>query len=264
MKTTSIMPVLFIGHGNPMNAIENNEFSQKWAEIAAKIPRPKSILCISAHWETWGTLVTGAKRPETIHDFGGFPDALYRVSYPAPGDKDLAQDLVKNMKSSKVTLCTDRGLDHGCWSVLKRMYPAADIPVVQLSLDQAKKGKEHFETAKELAYLREHDVLIIGSGNMVHNLYLVDFSRDDFNAEYGFDWAVKANETMKTLIVKQDYGNLCDYGSLGEAVKLAVPTPEHYFPMLYTLALRRDGDGIIFFNDKAVAGSLTMTSFLLG
>jgi 4,5-DOPA dioxygenase extradiol len=263
MKKT-LMPVIFVGHGNPMNAVENNEFSLKWAEIAAQIPKPKAILCISAHWETWGTMLTGAKNPETIHDFGGFPGALYEVKYPAPGDINLAQDAVKNIKKTKTTISPDRGFDHGCWSVLKRMYPKADIPVVQLSLDQSKSGKEHFELAKELSCLREKDILVIGSGNMVHNLYLVDFSGDDFNAEYGFDWAVKANETMKKLIMDKEYEKLCEYEKLGANVQKAVPTPEHYFPMIYALALRRGEDSLNFFNDKAVAGSLTMTSFIIG
>lgn len=262
MKSTTIMPVLFAGHGNPMNAIENNEFSAKWEEIASQIPRPKSVLCVSAHWETWGSLVTGVEKPQTIHDFGGFPEALYRVSYPAPGDKKLANDL-SGIKGAKITVCHDRGLDHGCWSVLKRMYPKADVPVVQLSLDQAKTAEEHFELGKKLAYLRSEGVLIIGSGNIVHNLYLVELKSGDFNEEFGFDWAIKANELIKQLIVNKQYDELCRYGALGEAINLAVPTPEHYLPMLYTLAVRRDEDKVKFFNDKAVAGSLSMTGFVL-
>ena len=258
------MPALFIGHGNPMNAIESNEFSLKWEEIALQLPKPKAVLCISAHWETWGTMVTGVEKPDTIHDFGGFPEELYRVSYPAKGNKSLAAEIAGSLAKFKATLCHDRGLDHGCWSVLKRMYPKADVPVLQLSLDQTKSGLEHFEIGKALAYLREQGVLIMGSGNLVHNLYLIEMKSEDFNEEYGFDWAIEANEKFKALIVNNEHDKLCKYGALGQAVSLAVPTPEHYLPMLYTMAVRKPEDKVSFFNDKAVAGSLTMTGVVLG
>jgi 4,5-DOPA dioxygenase extradiol len=263
MSKNNIMPVLFIGHGNPLNAIENNEFSKGWEDIAKEIPHPDSILCISAHWETWGPMVTASDKPETIHDFGGFPEALYRVKYPAAGSTKLANQVKKAIKSCKVTADNERGLDHGCWSVLKRMYPKADVPVVQLSLDQALSGPEHYKMAKELASLREEGVLIIGSGNIVHNLYLVELHGEDFNEEFGFDWAIKANDLVKKLIVNEEFEKLADYKSLGKAINLAAPTPEHFLPVLYPLALKRKGEEIMFFNDRAIAGSLTMTSFII-
>lgn len=258
---TNLMPVMFVGHGNPMNAIEENKFSRMWEEVGKTLPEPKAILCISAHWESWGTLVTPGSRPKTIHDFGGFPRELYQVKYPAPGSTWLV-DKVQELLGNEATPSDTWGLDHGCWSVLKRMFPGADVPVVQLSLDQAKDGKAHFEMAKKLAPLREKGVLIIGSGNMVHNLRLIEFPEGDFNQEFGFDWAYEANALFKKLIDKDDYAKLCAYEKLGKAAQLAIPTPEHYFPMLYILALLRDGEKIEYFNDSAVAGSLTMTSFV--
>jgi 4,5-DOPA dioxygenase extradiol len=247
-----------------MNVIENNEFTKGWEDAAKNIPKPKAVLCVSAHWETWGTMVTGSGKPETIHDFGGFPEELYRVQYPAPGSRWLADKVLNILKKCETAVDNGRGLDHGCWSVMSRMYPKADIPVVQLSLDQSKSGMVHYDMAKELIELRDEGVLIIGSGNIVHNLYLVETRGDDFNAEYGFDWAIKAKELIKNLIIEDEYKKLADYGSLGNAAGLAIPTPEHYLPMLYTLALRRKGDILKFFNDKTVAGSLAMTSFILG
>jgi 4,5-DOPA dioxygenase extradiol len=264
MVGKKIMPVMFVGHGNPMNAIEDNEFSRGWVAVAKKLPRPEAILCVSAHWESWGPQVNGAGKLATIHDFGGFPPELYQVSYNAQGSGRLSAEVIKLVSGSKVTVSKDRGLDHGCWSVLSRMYPEADIPVIQLSLDQSKTGSEHYRTAKELMPLREKGVLIIGSGNMVHNLYMVDLKGDDFNEEYGFDWANRASGLFKKLIKGREDKKLCGYESLGKDVDLAIPTPEHFLPLLYTIALRRDDDNLEFFNDKAVAGSLTMTSLILG
>jgi len=258
------MPVMFVGHGNPMNAIEDNEFSGGWENAAEKIPKPEAILCVSAHWESWGAQLTGAGRLETIHDFGGFPEELYRVQYNAAGSLWLGEEVKKLCKGNNITINEKRGLDHGCWSVLSRMYPDSGVPVVQLSLDQSKSGAEHYETAQKLMKLREKGVLIIGSGNLVHNLYMVDLKGDDFNEEYGFDWAERANRLFKKLIINREDDKMCGYEKLGKDAKLAIPTPEHFLPALYILALRRDNDKLEFFNDKAVAGSLTMTSFILG
>jgi 4,5-DOPA dioxygenase extradiol len=259
----SAMPVLFIGHGTPMNGVENNEFTSKWEEIARTIPKPKAILCVSAHWETWGTLLTGDDKPKTIHDFGGFPESLYKVTYPAKGSKWLADEAKAAIKSIKVECSSEWGLDHGCWVVLKKMFPDADVPVVQLSLDNSKSGPYHYDLAGELMPLRDKGVLIIGSGNIVHNLRAMQLISDDFNAEYGFDWAYEAAYTIKKLIHSNEHKKLADYTSLGSAINLAVPTPEHYLPMIYVLALRRIEDKLEFFNEKIIGGSLSMASFIL-
>jgi 4,5-DOPA dioxygenase extradiol len=260
------MPVLFVGHGSPMNAIEDNEFSRGWRNVGGTLPRPKAILCISAHWETWGTLVTAMKKPRTIHDFGGFPRDLYEVQYPAPGSPTLAQETRTVVKKTDVSLDNDRGLDHGCWSVLSRMFPGADVPVIQMSLDSTKPPRDHYDLGKELAPLRQKGVLIVGSGNIVHNLRRVMFAGDglgDFNKPFGLDWAIEAGELFKRLIDANRHEELIDYSLLGKAVELAVPTPEHYLPLLYALALQREDEAITYFNDKPVAGSLTMTSLII-
>jgi 4,5-DOPA dioxygenase extradiol len=259
----NLMPVFFIGHGSPMNAIEDNQFSKVWKEAGQKVTRPKAILCISAHWETKGTQVTAMKSPKTIHDFGGFPKELYEVQYPAPGSSWLASQVKNIIKKAEVLFNEDWGLDHGCWSVLSKMFPKADIPVIQLSLDYTKSAGYHYELAKELLPLRKKDVLIIGSGNLVHNLFMISVSDNNINEPFGFDWAIEANNLFKKLIIEKDYNSLTNYKSLGYAVKLAIPTPEHYLPMIYAIALRQKNEVISFFNDKPVAGSITMTSFLI-
>jgi len=256
------MPVMFVGHGSPMNAIEDNEFTRGWREAGRTLPKPKAILCISAHWETRGTRLTAMEKPRTIHDFGGFPAPLYQVQYPAPGSEWLAKETRDTVKKTPVELNHEWGLDHGCWSILIRMFPEADVPVIQMSLDVNKRPQEHFELAKELAELRKKGVLIVGSGSIVHNLRQVviqsgDFN--DFNQPYGLDWALEANDMVKHLINEGDYQSLINYRTLGRAVDLAVPTPEHYLPLLYALALKDNDDDISYFNDKPVAGSLTMT-----
>jgi 4,5-DOPA dioxygenase extradiol len=260
------MPALFVGHGSPMNAIEDNEFSRGWKKIAQDLPRPKAVLCVSAHWETAGVRVTAMDRPPTIHDFGGFPRELYEVQYPAPGSAWLTAEVKKAIAPAEVALDSGWGLDHGCWSVLSRMYPSADVPVVQLSLDTQRSAREHYDLAKGLAPLREKGVLVAGSGNLVHNLGLVQFSGDgpdDFSRPFGFDWAIEANTLFKKLINENVYEKLADYHSLGRTVRLAVPTPEHYLPMLYALALKEKDESVAFFNDVPVAGSLSMTSFVV-
>jgi len=257
------MPVLFVGHGSPMYAIEENEFVQTWRDMGDTLPIPKAIICISAHWETRGTQVTAMQQPQTIHDFGGFPRELYEINYPAPGNPELAKEAINLIKSSPVTPNEKWGLDHGAWSVIRRIYPKADIPVIQLSMDYNKSPKEHYELAKELVSLRDKGVLIIGSGNIVHNLRQVAWDKPD-DQEYGYDWTIEANETVKKLIIEGKHNELINYKSLGKAVQMAAPSADHYLPLLYALALKKEDEEVSFFNDKAVMGSLTMTSIKIG
>jgi 4,5-DOPA dioxygenase extradiol len=262
-KSTDKFPVLFVGHGSPMNAIEENEFVTGWRNMGKTIAKPKAILCISAHWETRGTFVTAMEKPKTIHDFGGFPMELYEVDYPAPGSPDLAKETKTLIKKTEVGLDDKWGLDHGCWSVVKHLYPKADIPVIQLSMDYLQSPQYHYDLSKELSSLRKKGVLIIGSGNMVHNLGMVSWEKLE-EPGYGYDWAIAANEKMKKLILSNDHKSLINYKLQGSAFNLAVPTPDHYLPLLYSLALKEENEKIIVFNDKAVAGSLTMTSIKIG
>jgi 4,5-DOPA dioxygenase extradiol len=257
------MPVLFLGHGSPMNAIEENEFVHGWREIGRTIPRPGAILCISAHWETRGTLVTAMDDPVTIHDFGGFPKALYDVQYPAPGSPGLAKEIKKIIKKTDVGLDEKWGLDHGCWSVVKHLYPEADVPVLQLSLDYNQAPRHHYELAKELAPLRSNGILIIGSGNIVHNLAMVAWDKMNTD-DYAYDWAMEAKEKMKKFILDDDHRSLIEYKSQGREFALSVPTPEHFLPLLYSLALKEENEQVILFNDRSVAGSLAMTSLKIG
>lgn len=262
LSSSPKMPVLFLGHGSPMNAIEENEFVNGFRNIAKDIPKPNAILCISAHWETKGTYVTAMQNPRTIHDFGGFPKALFDVQYPAPGHPELAKEMQKIITSSKVELDDKWGLDHGAWSVIKHLYPKADIPIIQMSLDYTLSSQNHYDLAKQIVSLREKGVLIIGSGNMVHNLGLVAWKK--LNENFAFDWASEANEKMKKFILEQNHKELINFKSQGKAFDLAIPTPEHYLPLLYTLALQSKDEELKLFNDKAVAGSLTMTSIKIG
>jgi len=260
LSSTAQMPVLFIGHGNPMNAIEENEFVTGWRTIGKTLPKPNAILCVSAHWETRGTLVTAMEKPLTIHDFGGFPQALFDVQYPAPGSPELAKETRDIIKTTQVGLDEKWGLDHGAWSVINRLYPHADVPVIEMSLDHYQTPQYHYDLAKELSLLRRKGILIIGSGNMVHNLQLAAWNK--LNAgEYGYDWAIEANEKMKSFILNGDHQQLINYKSQGKAFDLAIPSPEHYLPLLYTLALKEDNEMLTLFNDKTIAGSLSMTSF---
>ena len=255
----SLMPVLFVGHGSPMNGIEDNEFSKRWAQMALEIPVPKAVLVISAHWLTRGTHITAMDFPQTIHDFGGFPQALFDVQYPAPGDPLLAKETASIIHTTAVGLSHDWGLDHGAWTIIKHMYPAADIPVLQLSIDYTKPPQYHYDLAKELYALRKKGVLVVGSGNMVHNLRMVSWQHID-KPGFGFDWALKMNDTFKELISNGSHDKLIKYESLGREALLAIPTPDHYLPLMYTLGLQGGRDKISFFNDTAVAGALTMTS----
>lgn len=263
LSNTESMPVLFVGHGSPMNAIEENEFVAEFRKVREKLPRPKAILCISAHWETQGTRVTAMEQPRTIHDFRGFPPELYELSYPAPGSPELANEVKKNITESDVIFDNQWGLDHGCWSVVKHFYPEADIPVVQLSLDYRKTPLEHYQLARELMALRNKGVLIIGSGNMVHNLGLVAWDKLKVPG-FGYDWALEADKIMKQMIIEGDYKSLANYKVLGKAFELSIPTPEHFLPLIYSLALRQNSDEVSFFNDKVIGGSLTMTSVMIG
>ena len=262
-ENTPRMPVLFIGHGSPMNAIEENEFVQGWRDLGKSLPHPKAILCVSAHWETRGTYVTAMSNPKTIHDFGGFPKALYEVEYPAPGSSELANETKHTITKTTVGLDEKWGLDHGAWSVIRRMYPEADVPVIEMSLDYSQGPQYHYDLGKQLAALRNKGVLIIGSGNMVHNLRLVAWDKMN-EPEYGFDWAIHANDKFKSLIESGDFKSLISYNNLGREVQLAVPTPDHYLPLLYALALKEENEAVSFFNDKPVMGSLTMTSVRIG
>lgn len=258
MSSTEKMPVLFLGHGSPMNAIEENEFVSAFKKLGKELIRPNAILCISAHWETKGTFVTAMQNPPTIHDFGGFPQALFDVQYPAPGSLELAQETKKIITKTEIGLDDKWGLDHGAWSVIKHLYPNADIPVIQMSIDYSQPAKYHYELAKEISSLRKKGVLIIGSGNMVHNLGLVAWNK--LNEQYAFDWAIEANEKMKSYILSGDHQKLIDFKSQGRAFDLAIPTPEHYMPLIYALALKEENEKITLFNDKPVGGSLSMTS----
>jgi 4,5-DOPA dioxygenase extradiol len=256
------MPVLFLGHGSPMNAIEENEFVEGWRNIGMTLPKPSTVLCISAHWETRGTHVTAMENPKTIHDFGGFPDELYEVQYPAPGNPDLALEIKNLAAKTQIGLDEKWGLDHGCWSVVRHLYPNADIPVIQMSMDYYMSAQQHYDLAQELVILRNKGILIIGSGNMVHNLGMVAWNK--LNDTYGYDWAIEADEKMKKFILNCDHKQLINYKSQGRSFDLAIPTPDHFLPLLYALALQEKDDTITIFNDKPVGGSLTMTSVKIG
>lgn len=259
--TTPPMPVLFLGHGSPMNAIEDNTFSRSWQALGRDLPRPNAILCISAHWETrGGTLVTAMDRPRTIHDFGGFPQALFDVQYPAPGSPELARHTQQAVTSRHIAEDHRWGLDHGAWSVIMHLFPKADVPVVQLSLDRDLSPKQHYALARELATLRKRGILIVGSGNMVHNLGVIDWK----NANGGYDWAVEAHERMKQFIAGDRHDLLTDYTAQGRAFQLSIPTPEHYLPLLYTLALKNGDERVSLFNEDLVMGSIAMTSLTIG
>lgn len=259
LSPTERLPVLFLGHGNPMNALANNSFTKEFEKVSTEFSRPKAILCISAHWETQGTFVTAMAKPETIHDFGGFPQELFDLQYPAPGSPELAGNVQELIKTTPVGLNYEWGLDHGCWSVVKHLYPKADIPVVQMSIDYSKPASYHYALGKELAALRRKGVLIIGSGNTVHNLRLAAWDKM-MTPGYAYDWATVANEKMKNMILNGNHQALIEFDKQGTEFKLAVPTPEHYLPLLYTLSLQEKDEKSTIFNDSLVAGSLNMLS----
>jgi 4,5-DOPA dioxygenase extradiol len=252
------MPVLFVGHGSPMNAVEDNEFSRAWTEVGRALPLPKAILCISAHWETAGTYVTAMTNPRTIHDFGGFPQALYEIQYPAPGSPDLARLVAETVHSARVRLDHTWGLDHGAWSVLRRVFPDAGVPVVQLSLDHGQPPAFHYALGQELLPLRDQGILILGSGNAVHNLRV--FALQD----EGYDWAVEFDETVRRHIVARNHDALINYHDLGTAARRSIPTNEHYLPLLYALALQDPGEPVRFFAERVTMGSISMRSLQIG
>ncbi len=268
-QNTPRMPVLFVGHGSPYNALQDNEFTQKWRSIARSIPKPNAIICVSAHWLTKGSWITAMEKPKTIHDFAGFSEELFSVQYPAPGSPELALETKNLFKEKEIGLDQEWGLDHGSWSVIKQMYPDADIPVLQLSIDYHQSPEHHYQLAKDLSSLRNKGVLIIGSGNMVHNLRRVEIPKGydpmskGMEIAYGFDWAQESNEIFKDKIQEEDHQALIDYKKLGKAVQQSVPTPDHYYPLLYSLGLKEKGEEITLFNDKCVAGSISMTSVLI-
>lgn len=253
-----LMPVLFVGHGSPMNGIEDNAFSRRWTAMAQEIPTPKAVLVVSAHWFSQGTKVTAMDFPQTIHDFGGFPQALFDVQYPAPGSIAVAKETASLIRSAHVELDHDWGLDHGTWTIVRHMYPEANIPVLQLSIDYTKGPQYHYDLARELYSLRKKGVLIMGSGNMVHNLRMIAWNK--INDSYGFDWALELNNKFKQLIADGNHQALINYQTISKDIPLAIPTPDHYIPLMYTLGLKGKADDVSFFNDQAVAGSLTMTS----
>jgi 4,5-DOPA dioxygenase extradiol len=252
------MPVVFLGHGSPMNAIEDNPWRRSWQALGQRLPRPKAILCISAHWETEGVYVGAAEQPETIHDFHGFPRALFNVRYPAPGSPELAHRVAELIRGPRVHLDHHRGLDHGAWGVLQPMYPEADIPVVQLSLSSLQPGAWHFDLAEQLAPLRDEGVLVLGTGNIVHNLRLWR----QHQAE-AYDWAQRFDEDIAERIAEGHHEGMLGYETLGPDALLAIPTPEHYLPLLYVLALQREGEQVEFFNDQ-VSSSISMRSLVIG
>lgn len=253
----AIMPVLFVGHGNPMNAIEKNEYNTSWNALGKNLPKPKAILCVSAHWLTSGTKVTAMEQPKTIHDFGGFPDELFAQQYPAKGSPEFAKETQALITKTKVQSDFEWGLDHGTWSVLLPMFPQADIPVYQLSIDYSKPPQYHYELAKELAELRKRGVLIVGSGNIVHNLRMIDWNGK------AFDWAIEFDEKIKKYIDEKNHNDIINYEKLGQLAQLAVPTNDHYLPLLYSLALQDKKDSVQYFNDKCEMGSISMRSLII-
>ena len=259
LNSTPKMPILFLGHGSPMNAIEENEFVAGFRDISKEITKPNAIICISAHWETNGTKITAMQKPRTIYDFGGFPKELYQVKYDVMGSPELANDVKDLVQKTQIELDHSWGVDQGTRSVVKNLYPNADIPVLQLSMDYNMSPKDHYELAKELNKLRHKGILIIGSGNIVHNLRKVDWKR--INENFGYDWAIETNNKIKEFISDDNHLDLINYDKQGQSFKLAIPTPEHYLPLLYILALKEKNDMTKIFNDKAVSGSLTMTSY---
>ena len=252
------MPVLFVGHGSPMNAIEENEFSLAWQEAAKQIQQPKAILCISAHWETRGSQVTAMDRPRTIHDFYGFPRQLFEKQYPAPGSPELAQHVIQLIGESSVKPDSTWGLDHGTWSVLCQMYPEASIPVIQLSLDRTQENGYHYQLGRELRQLRQEGVLIIGSGNLVHNLRLMVWQ------DTAFDWAIEYDEKVKQWLLDGDDDSIIHYERHGKAAMLSVNSTEHYLPLLYILGLKEENEPIHFFAERIWGGSISMRCVRFG
>ncbi|MCL4554785.1 MAG: 4,5-DOPA dioxygenase extradiol [Actinobacteria bacterium] len=255
------MPAIFFGHGNPMNALLDNEYTRAWRLIGESIPRPKAVLCVSAHWYFPATAVTAMAAPRTIHDFGGFPQELYEVQYPAPGSPELA-DRVRTLLSPTPVMLDDRwGIDHGTWSVLRHVFPDADIPVVQLSIDESRPPEYHYEIAKRLAPLREEDVLIAGSGNIVHNLHAYAWGRQEVEP---YDWAVRFESRAREALLVGDHAPLVGYEGLGRDAILSIPTPEHYLPLIYVIGVQQAGEQVAFPLDGVDGGSVSMLAVQCG
>lgn len=255
------LPALFFGHGNPMNALGNNEYTQAWAALGASLPRPRAVLCISAHWYVPQLAVTAMTEPRTIHDFGGFPQELFDVQYPAPGDPTLAREVQQLLAPLDVDLDDRWGLDHGTWSVLCHVFPKADVPVVQLSIDETRAPHFHYEIGQRLRPLRDAGVLIVGSGDIVHNLHAYAWGRHPVEP---YDWALRFESRVRDLIEAREHAPLIDYGSLGKDALLSVPTPEHYLPLLYVLGTADANDAITFPVEGMDGGSVSMLAVHLG
>jgi 4,5-DOPA dioxygenase extradiol len=258
---SEVLPVFFFGHGNPMNAVQNNRYTEGWRRIGKQTTRPKAILSISAHWFVQGTGVTISTAPKTIHDFGGFPQELYQVRYPAPGHPDLAHRVRQLLASVPVQLDNSWGLDHGTWCVLRHVYPDADVPVVQLSIDETQPATFHFEIGRRLAPLRDENILIVGSGNLVHNLHAYAWGR---HMPDSYDWAARFEEQAKEIMLAGESKPLIDYEGLGRDAMLSIPTPDHYLPLLYVLATRQQGEVVTFPIEGIDGGSISMLTVQLG
>jgi len=258
---TKRMPAIFFGHGNPMNALAKNAYTEGWAAIGNSIPRPQAVLAVSAHWYLPATMVTANARPRTIHDFGGFPPELYQVQYPAPGSPELARRVQDLLGPNHVSLDESWGLDHGTWSVLCHLFPDADVPAVQLSINETEPPQFHYEIARRLALLRDEGVLILGSGNIVHNLHTYAWGRHRVEP---FDWAVRFEQQARECLIRGDDAPLIDYEKLGRDAMLSIPTPEHYLPLLYVIAARGDGDQISFPVEGVDGGSVSMLTVQIG
>ncbi len=256
-----ILPAIFFGHGNPMNALQINSWTQGWAALGRRLPRPRAILCVSAHWYVPVTAVTSMAEPRTIHDFGGFPPPLFEVRYPAPGDPALARRVRELLGPVEVREDQSWGLDHGTWSVLCHVFPDADVPVVQLSIDESQPPAFHYELGRRLRPLRDEGILVIGSGDVVHNLHAYAWGRHPAEP---FDWAQRFEAQARELMVRGDHTSLVDYESLGGDAKLSVPTPEHYLPLLYVLGASDAGDDVTFPIEGMDGGSISMLSVQFG
>ena len=262
MSMVERMPVVFVGHGSPMNAIEDNQWTRGFQKLAGLLPRPKAVLSVSAHWYVPGTWVTGDEHPRTIHDFGGFPRELFEVVYPAPGDPALAREIQEMLAPARVSLDEDGwGLDHGTWSVLRHVFPDAGVPVLQIGIDETAPPRHHYELGRRLTALRDDGVLVVGSGNLVHNLHTYAWGRRPVEP---FDWAVRFEQRARELLLAGDHGPLVDYETLGRDAMLSVPTPEHYLPLLYILGLRREGEPVRFPVEGIDGGSVSMLTVQLG
>ena len=259
MTQTTRMPAVFLGHGSPMNALQQNEYTNAWREFGASIPKPRAVLAVSAHWFTRGTHVTATATPETIHDFGGFPQALFDFQYPAPGNPDLARRVVEILKPLDVGLDRQWGLDHGTWSVLAHVFPDADVPVIQLSIDRTQPGRFHYDLGKQLAPLRDEGVLIVGSGNVVHNLGILNWREQTV----AYDWAERFNDAVKRHLADKNHQPLIDFEGFGQDAALAINTKEHYLPLLYVLGTQSPQEHLTVLSDGIFGGSISMLSIAI-